>query len=182
MKKQKNPYLVRAREKLELNQRELAKILGISTSHYGTFENLKILPTEEMQKKICDYFISNGVGLFEEEVFSESLYSQGKIPKLMGLNEIREEEIPYEENLFVESFEKNHRRKTIEKLFSKTITPKEEDVLRDYFGMNKGDKALSLDEIGEKYDITRERARIIREKGLRKLRGEKDFKGLRVCL
>ncbi|HTF80769.1 MAG TPA: sigma factor-like helix-turn-helix DNA-binding protein, partial [Cytophagales bacterium] len=50
-----------------------------------------------------------------------------------------------------------------------TLTQRESDVISFYFGLN-GNKALSLEEIGDFYDLTRERVRQIKEKATRKLR------------
>lgn len=50
-----------------------------------------------------------------------------------------------------------------------TLTPREADVLKYYFGLN-GEPALTLEEIGEKFDLTRERVRQIKEKAIRRLK------------
>lgn len=50
-----------------------------------------------------------------------------------------------------------------------TLTTRESDVIRLYFGLNKN-AAMTLEEIGEKYNLTRERVRQIKEKATRRLR------------
>ena len=50
-----------------------------------------------------------------------------------------------------------------------TLTPREADVVRLYFGLGN-QHAMTLEEIGETFDLTRERVRQIREKALQKLR------------
>jgi len=50
-----------------------------------------------------------------------------------------------------------------------SLTPREADVLRSYFGLNIK-VPLSLEEIAEKYDLTRERVRQIKEKAIRRLK------------
>ena len=50
-----------------------------------------------------------------------------------------------------------------------TLTPREGDVIRLYFGLN-GQHPLTLEEIGEKFDLTRERVRQIKEKAIRRLK------------
>ena len=52
-----------------------------------------------------------------------------------------------------------------------TLTPREADVVRLYFGLGN-QHAMTLEEIGETFDLTRERVRQIKEKALRKLRNE----------
>jgi RNA polymerase primary sigma factor len=49
------------------------------------------------------------------------------------------------------------------------LSPREVDVLTAYYGLN-GKEALNLEEIGELYDLTRERVRQIKERAIRRLR------------
>ena len=51
----------------------------------------------------------------------------------------------------------------------KLLTDKEQKVLRAFFGID-GSPEMTLDEIGENYNLTRERVRQIKEKALRRLR------------
>lgn len=50
-----------------------------------------------------------------------------------------------------------------------TLTTREAEIIRLYFGIDR-EQALTLEQIGNKYDLTRERIRQIKEKALRKLR------------
>ena len=50
-----------------------------------------------------------------------------------------------------------------------TLTPRESEVIALYFGLN-GENASTLEEIGEKFNLTRERVRQIKEKATRRLR------------
>lgn len=50
-----------------------------------------------------------------------------------------------------------------------TLSPRESDVIRLNFGLGN-QPPMSLDEIGATFDLTRERVRQIREKGIRRLR------------
>jgi RNA polymerase primary sigma factor len=49
------------------------------------------------------------------------------------------------------------------------LSPREMEVISSYYGLN-GYQALTLDEIGELYGLTRERVRQIKERALRRLR------------
>ncbi len=62
-----------------------------------------------------------------------------------------------------------------------TLTSKEAEVLRLSFGLN-GQVPLSLDEIGEKFDLTKERVRQIREKAIKRLRSNSRNKILQTYL
>jgi RNA polymerase primary sigma factor len=59
-------------------------------------------------------------------------------------------------------------RMEIERAIS-TLTPREADVIRLYFGLN-GKHPLTLEEIAEEFDLTRERVRQIKEKAIRRLK------------
>ena len=59
-------------------------------------------------------------------------------------------------------------RKEIERSL-RTLTPREADVVRLYFGLN-GEHPMTLEEIGERFDFTRERVRQIKEKAIRRLK------------
>jgi len=77
---------------------------------------------------------------------------------------LRSDDIPTPESgLIYESL-----RKEIERAIS-TLTPRESDVIRFYFGLN-GSYPMTLEEIGEKFDLTRERVRQIKEKAIRRLK------------
>ncbi|MBC8044425.1 MAG: sigma-70 family RNA polymerase sigma factor [Rhizobacter sp.] len=50
-----------------------------------------------------------------------------------------------------------------------SLTPREADVIRSYFGIGL-ENPLTLEEIGERFKLTRERVRQIKEKAIRRLR------------
>ena len=68
-----------------------------------------------------------------------------------------------ERSLVIESLQKE-----IERSLS-TLTSREGDVVRLYFGLN-GRATMTLEEIGERFDLTRERVRQIKEKAIRRLK------------
>ena len=71
-------------------------------------------------------------------------------------------------------------RYEIERSFS-TLSSREAEVLRLYFGINCK-AAFTLEEIGEKFALTRERVRQIKEKSLRKLKHTSRCKLLKTYL
>jgi RNA polymerase primary sigma factor len=62
-----------------------------------------------------------------------------------------------------------------------TLTDREAEVIRLYFGLNY-EHSLTLEEIGEKFNLTRERVRQIKEKAIRRLRHASRSKALRSYL
>ena len=62
-----------------------------------------------------------------------------------------------------------------------TLTEREAEVIKLYFGLNK-EHSLTLEEIGERFNLTRERVRQIKEKAIRRLRHASRSKNLRAYL
>ena len=75
---------------------------------------------------------------------------------------------------------KDSLRREIERSLT-TLTPREADVVRLYFGLN-GEHPLTLEEIGERFDLTRERVRQIKEKAIRRLKHTSRSKLLKAYL
>ena len=86
-----------------------------------------------------------------------------------------EESVTPETGLIYESL-----RKEIDRAIS-TLTQREADVIRLYFGLNGG-HPMTLEEIGEKFDLTRERVRQIKEKAIRRLKQTSRSKNLKYYL
>lgn len=64
----------------------------------------------------------------------------------------------------MEEYKKNSVNKLLE-----CLSHRESDIISCYFGLNNTDD-LTLEEIGVKYNLTKERVRQIKEKALRRLR------------
>jgi len=62
-----------------------------------------------------------------------------------------------------------------------TLTVREADVIRLYFGLG-GQHSMTLEEIGETFDLTRERVRQIKEKAIRRLKHTSRSKILKTYL
>jgi len=75
---------------------------------------------------------------------------------------------------------KDSLRKEVQRALS-TLTQREADVITLYFGLN-GEHSMTLEEIGEKFNLTRERVRQIKEKAIRRLRHTSRSKALKPYL
>ncbi|MBN8706098.1 MAG: sigma-70 family RNA polymerase sigma factor [Bacteroidetes bacterium] len=62
-----------------------------------------------------------------------------------------------------------------------TLSEREAEVIRLYFGLNR-EHSLTLEEIGERFSLTRERVRQIKEKAIRRLRHASRSKALKSYL
>ncbi len=80
-----------------------------------------------------------------------------------------------DESLMVDSL-----RNEIERALA-TLTDREGEVVRAYFGLNE-EHPMTLEEIGEAFDLTRERVRQIKEKAIRRLKHTTRSKILKTYL
>jgi len=100
-------------------------------------------------------------------------FAQGEDNRLLDV--LQNDQPPPDQNLMAESLQIEVRRAL------NTLTEREADVLRMYFGIDN-EHPLTLEEIGEKFGLTRERVRQIKEKAIRRLRHASRNKALRAYL
>ena len=93
-------------------------------------------------------------------VSMDAPFVQGEENSLLDVLENDSEETP-DSDLMVDSL-----RKEVQRALS-TLTQREADVVTYYFGLN-GAHVMTLEEIGEKFNLTRERVRQIKEKAIRR--------------
>lgn len=155
---------------------EQARIVRLPLNKIGSINKINRTFSELEQKferEPSPEEIAAALDMSEEDV-KESLLSSGRhISMDAPLQEgeegdlydvLKSSESPSPDNeLVTESL-----RREIERSLS-TLTPREADVLRLFFGLN-GETALTLEEIGEKFELTRERVRQIKEKAIRRLK------------
>ncbi len=89
-------------------------------------------------------------------------FQEGEDNRLLDVLE-DEVQAPPDEELFDEALQKE-----IVKALS-TLTDRESEVIRLYFGISR-EKPMTLEQIGTKFGLTRERVRQIKEKAIRRLR------------
>ena len=61
-----------------------------------------------------------------------------------------------------------------------TLSERERNIIEAFFGINQSE--LTLEEIGDKFGLTRERVRLIKEKAIRRLRHHAKSKNLKTYL
>jgi RNA polymerase primary sigma factor len=107
-------------------------------------------------------------------VSMDAPFVQGEENSLLDVLEIDSEETP-DSGLMNDSL-----RREVQRALS-TLTQREADVITLYFGLN-GEHSMTLEEIGEKFNLTRERVRQIKEKAIRRLRHTSRSKALKPYL
>jgi RNA polymerase primary sigma factor len=101
-------------------------------------------------------------------------FTQGEENSLLDV--IKNEEQPSPDNSLISESLKVE----IERALS-TLSERETEIIKLYYGLNK-EHPLTLEEIGDKFNLTRERVRQIKEKGIRRLRHASRSKYLRSYL
>jgi RNA polymerase primary sigma factor len=107
-------------------------------------------------------------------VSMDAPFVQGEENSLLDVLENDGEESPDDELM------NDSLRREVQRALS-TLTQREADVITLYFGLN-GEHSMTLEEIGEKFNLTRERVRQIKEKAIRRLRHTSRSKALKPYL
>ena len=114
--------------------------------------------------------------IFGEIMVDDVELSMTRYPKCASLNELINEEgdelidlipgeVPEENQLEIDNRIKTQLSKTLS-----ILDERERSIIECYFGIDTDCEAMTLEAIGEKYGLTKERIRQIKEKAIRKLR------------
>ena len=118
--------------------------------------------------------VSETLKMSNKHVSMDAPFSQGEENSLLDV--LASDENPLPDTTLMSDSLKNE----IERALS-TLTEREAEVIRLYFGFD-GEHSLTLEEIGEQFNLTRERVRQIKEKAIRRLRHTSRSKNLRAYL
>lgn len=167
---------------------ENGRIVRLPLNRIGILSKIKYLNTEfeqEHGREPSEYEIAEKLQVEGEDILEALQISSKTISldapikedeenNILGLLTNNSQSIP-DENLIANSL-----KQEIE-LSLKSLTEREADVLKLYFGLNS-DYPLTLEDIGEKFHLTRERVRQIKEKAIRRLRHKKRSNSLKKYL
>jgi RNA polymerase primary sigma factor len=106
--------------------------------------------------------ITDNLRIAGRHVSVDAPFSQGEEGSLLDVLSDANESNP-ESGMMAESLIQEVQRALA------TLTPRESEVISLYFGLNRKE-SLTLEEIGDKFNLTRERVRQIKEKATRRLR------------
>lgn len=120
------------------------------------------------------YEIADTLKISGRHVSMDAPFVQGEDSRLIDV--MQDERSPQPDNELI----KESLAKEVERALS-TLTDREAEVIRLYFGLGR-EHSLTLEEIGEKFALTRERVRQIKEKAIRRLRHTSRSKYLRAYL
>jgi len=171
-----NARLIDARKERGMTAEDMAVATSLSRGRLRDIENLRAIPTEDeiikiacVLKKPIDY-------LFAEELLSAieaGVFSRRKVemaaPGVISLTEAQRLRLTYDgESEIIEQVSRKLLSARINEVLN-TISPREQKVIRLRFAFDDG-RSRTTKEVGEKFNVTRERIRQIEEKALRKLR------------
>jgi RNA polymerase primary sigma factor len=120
------------------------------------------------------YDVSVAMRISGKHVSMDAPLAQGTENRLVDVLENDQQPTP-DQALMMESL-----RAEINRALA-SLTQREAEVIQLYFGLNK-EHSLTLEEIGERFNLTRERVRQIKEKAIRRLRHASRSKNLRAYL
>ena len=126
----------------------------------------------ELSMDVVD--ISDAMKISGKHVSVDAPFSQGEENRLLDVLENDEMPAP-DKSLMTESLKDEVNRAL------SSLPEREAEVVRLYFGLNE-DHSLTLEEIGERFNLTRERVRQIKEKEIRRLRNTTRSKNLKAYL
>lgn len=118
--------------------------------------------------------VSDNLKISGRHISVDAPFAQGDNNSLLDV--IENEHQPEPDNLLMNE----SLRSEIDRALS-TLSEREAEVIKLYFGLKK-EHSLTLEEIGEKFNLTRERVRQIKEKAIRRLRHASRSKNLRSYL
>ncbi len=161
--------------RLPLNR--VGSLNKISKSFSELEQKFEREPSPEEIAEVLDLTTSEVVDTLKisgRHVSVDAPFVQGEENRLLDVLENEDEESP-DMGLMTDSL-----RKEVQRALS-TLTKREADVVTLYFGLN-GQHSLTLEEIGEEFNLTRERVRQIKEKAIRRLRHTSRSKALKPYL
>jgi len=126
------------------------------------------------QLEISDFEVSDTLQKSGKHLSLDAPFSEEEENRLLDIIENQEQPAP-DNTLINESL-----RIELDRALS-TLTPREAEVVKLYFGIDL-ETPLTLEEIGERFKLTRERVRQIKEKALRRLRHASRSKPLKGFL
>jgi RNA polymerase primary sigma factor len=132
-------------------------------------------PTELAEELDMTLFeVADTLKISGRHLSMDAPFAQGEDNRLLDVIQNEQQPLP-DSGLLNESLKIEVRRALA------TLSEREAEVIRLYYGLDR-EHSLTLEEIGEKFNLTRERVRQIKEKAIRRLRHASRSKALRSYL
>ncbi len=158
-------------QSLNDNSRTIRLPANVINKLYKIKKELEKFEFENEREANIGELLNSDKGIDESDLLMMS------IPKVNSLNiqinedggELSELIVDTSEDV-IEKYEIDKRiKEELDKALS-VLDERERDIIESYFGINTEHCGMTLDDIGERYELTKERIRQIKEKAIRKLR------------
>lgn len=167
--------LKKIKEKGSKSIAEFCRKNNVSQTYVNAIINFKLSPLDHLGKfrpfvvKFCD-----ALDCLPEDIFTPTQMTLEMESNKRAI-EVNETELQLQlDNLIPKLLEDQRAEDELCSKFMpellKTLTPREEKVIRERFGLNEDGESKTLDEVGVKFGVNRGRIRQIEAKALRKLR------------
>lgn len=127
---------------------------------------------EELE--MTPYEVSDTLKISGKHLSLDAPFNQGEDNRLLDV--IQDDQQPPPDDLLLDESLRIEVKRAL-----KTLSDREAEVIRLYFGLDR-EHPLTLEEIGERFHLTRERVRQIKEKAIRRLRHTSRSRMLRSYL
>lgn len=118
--------------------------------------------------------IADNLKIAGKHVSMDAPFAQGEENRLLDV--IENDQQPSPDFILMNESLKSEIKRALS-----TLSDREAEVIKLYFGLNK-EHSMTLEEIGERFNLTRERVRQIKEKAIRRLRHASRSKNLKTYL
>ncbi len=156
------------------NVAELSRLANITQSRLGELVNMKALPTKKAGGwfshvlRLADFFQCMPEDLFSE-FQQERPLDRNRSHAEMRFGEVHAMLAAQQAPLLEpDAVAETHELRAVLEQAIGSLSPRAQEVIRARFGL--GEPEMTLDEVGEKFGVTRERVRQIETKALRLLR------------
>ncbi len=118
--------------------------------------------------------VADNLKIAGRHVSMDAPFAQGEENRLLDV--IEDDQQPSPDYILMNESLKSEIQRALS-----TLSDREAEVIKLYFGLNK-EHSMTLEEIGERFNLTRERVRQIKEKAIRRLRHASRSKNLKTYL
>ena len=127
---------------------------------------------QELDMDVND--VADNLKISGRHVSMDAPFTQGEENRLLDV--IEDDQLPSPDYVLMNESLKSEIARALS-----TLSDREAEVIKLYFGLNK-EHSMTLEEIGERFNLTRERVRQIKEKAIRRLRHASRSRNLKTYL
>ena len=150
---------------------KIGKAYSNLEQEYEREPNANELATE---LKMDESEIADTLKISGRHVSMDAPFAQGEDNSLLDI--IENDELPAPDTMLISESLKAEIKRALS-----SLSEREAEVIKLYYGLNE-EHSLTLEEIGDKFNLTRERVRQIKEKAIRRLRHASRSKNLKTYL